>query len=88
MHTATVTLIVMASASSAGIRACSHDCKGHTRAMMNKASAKGANTSLACEAATQIMTAAMIPTETLSAESRVMRKIPGALCGRTAAVLP
>ena len=47
MHTATVTVIVMASASSAGIRACNQDCKGQTSAMMNKASAKGANTSLA-----------------------------------------
>ena len=47
MHTATVTLIVMASASSAGIRACNQACKGQTRAMMNKANAKGAKTSLA-----------------------------------------
>ncbi len=47
MHTATVTVIVMASASSAGSRACNQDCKGHTSAMMNKASAKGANTWLA-----------------------------------------
>ena len=47
MHTATVTAMVMASASSAGIRACNQDCRGQTSAMMNKASAKGANTSLA-----------------------------------------
>ncbi len=44
---------------------------------MNKASAKGANTSAACEAATQIMTAAMIPTETLSAEFASHTRIPG-----------
>ena len=83
MHTATVTVIVMASASSAGMRACNQDCNGQTSAMMNKASAKGAKTSLACEAATQIMTAAMIPTETVSAESRAITKIPG-----SAEVLP
>src|SRR5580692_465799 len=93
IHTATVTAIVMASASSAGIRACNQDCKGQTRAMMNKASAKGANTSAAWEAATQIMTAAIIPTETVRAESRAIKKIPGSAevlcedagaCARTA----
>jgi hypothetical protein len=51
--------------------------------MMNKARAKGAKTSLACEAATQIITAAMVPTETVSAESRAITKIPG-----SAKVLP
>jgi hypothetical protein len=45
--------------------------------MMNKASARGANTSLAWDAAMQTTTAAMIPTETLSAESRAITKDSG-----------
>jgi hypothetical protein len=46
-HTATVTTIVIAKATSLGIRNCSQCCNGQTIAMMKSASTSGANTVLA-----------------------------------------
>ena len=58
--------------------------------MMNKASAKGANTALACEAATQIMIAAMIPTGDIERRVASHAKFPEGEVprARDAALLP
>ena len=71
-----MTLIVIRSAISAGMRACSQLCSGQTKTMMKSASVSGANTDSACEAAADKATAAMSPTEVFSAASAVIGEGP------------
>ena len=71
-----VSVMVRARAISAGARFLSQLWSGETRAMMNTASASGANTTSAWEAATDTPMAARSASEVLDAISRVIASVP------------
>src|SRR5262245_33442200 len=72
-HTEAVMRIVIARASSLGMRACNERCSGQTIAMMKSASVGGANTAAALAAAAVISTAATSATAIFTARSVVIR---------------
>src|SRR5262249_30622060 len=75
-HTAMVTISVIASATSFGMRICNQCCSGQTVPMTKSAIASGAKTLAASYAANAIATTAIVAVEILTSASAAIRWRP------------